>query len=306
MSKGIKILWIVIGCLFGLGVILTGIGIAFGASGGVYLDREGFHFGQRSEQTLEISDENTEAFSDIDISLLQANVEIVVAENYGYTFSYTGTREPSVVVSNGKLKVVEDEENWVLNIFNLGIFDRAEAKLVVYVPEDARLNKVVLETAAGDTSLNAHQLSIADLSCSSASGYVNLNGLVLEHLSLELASGDANLEEVSAESASISMASGWLHCNKVEMESLSIDMASGDVELTGTVSRFLNLQMVSGYADIVLDGNADDYSITVDKLSGDVSVNGNSIDSSYQTGGSANAHIEVDLTSGTVNFSFRD
>ena len=315
MKRGIKILWIVIGCVFALGVALSAVGFALGSTGGAWFDRQGLHFG--TGEHIELSDRSTEPFKDIDIKLLEANVEFIVAENYGYEFSYTGNREPKVEVRNGVLTVVEHEDNWHINLFNWNwgnwVFYDTSASLKVYVPKDASLNNVSLNMASGNTVFNGNQLSINDLTCNSLSGNIKLADLKLQHLTMDVASGDVEMKNVSALNADFNILSGWLHYSGAKLDNLTLNMTSGNLDLEGEVSKMLELRMMSGDAKILLSGNKDDYSFEFRKVSGSVRVNGQRIDwgfdgpgtNSIQSSTGRGGHISIDTTSGDVDINFK-
>jgi len=316
MSRGIKTLWIVIACIFAVGIILATAGFALGATGSAWYDRQGLHFG--SSEKLELSDSSTEPFENIDIKLLDANVEIIVANNYGYEFSYTGTRDPRVEVRNGTLTVVENKDNWRLNLFgwnwqNWVLFD-ASANLKVYVPRSATLNNVSLNMASGNTVFNGSQMSIKDLTCNSMSGNIKFTDLKLDQLTLDVASGDVELNNVSAIKANINMMSGWLHYSGAKLDSMTLNMTSGNLRLDGEITKLLQLRMISGDSTIVLAGNKDDYSFELNKISGSVKVDGQRIDWGFDGPGShtipsstgRGGHISIDTTSGDVDISFKN
>lgn len=310
MSRGVKVLWIIIGSLFAVGIVLAVMGFALGGSGSAWVDKDGLHFGSQDTQVHEISDLSSEAFENIDVGLNSADVELVSGSSYGYEFTYTGTQKPSVEVSNGTLRVVEKEDGWRASIFNLWDWQRQQSKLIIYVPSDAVLDTVNLFTASGDTFLGGHSTVIKTLTVQSASGSVNLGAMNLEQLNLDVASGDVYIDTVTAQNAALNIVSGLLNYNGGSINNLVLDMASGDVWFKGAVSNSLVLRMVSGDADFKLAGSEDDYSFSVKRISGDIRVNGremvdSALPSSTEFGNSsAVGRIELDTTSGSVNITF--
>lgn len=310
MSRGIKVLWIVIGSIFVVGAILTAIGITLGGSGSLWLGRDGIHFGPQEQNATEFADTDSEPFSNIDVELIEADVEIVTGSAYGYTFTYTGNQDPSVEIAGGTLKVKENFDVWPIRILGLWDLHTSEAKLTVYVPEEASLDQVTLYTASGETVLTSNQISIEHLDCKSASGDVVLAGLQLGSLSLDVASGDVSLSEVKASSAYLNLMSGWLNYEGAELESLDLNMASGHAAITGEITSHIKVQMASGDIDLNLKGNEDDYRYEVNRVSGDIRVNGRSVSesswpsSSSSGSGSALGLVEINTTSGSVNLNF--
>ncbi|MDR1087827.1 MAG: DUF4097 domain-containing protein [Coriobacteriales bacterium] len=315
MSRGIKVLWIVIGSLFAAGVFLSVAGYAFGGTGRAWFDRDGLHFGQRVAQTYEIADLNSEQFDYATIELIEANVELVPASSYGYKLSYTGYREPSIEVSRGELnelRIRGESDTWHIGMDFLpwDLFDH-HAMLTIYVPSDATLDSINLYTVSGSSSLQGNDVRARHVNYRSASGSVDLKALTLEQLVIDVASGDVRLENVSAKGATFEMISGRLDYNQGTVDSLVLDMVSGRISFKGTVTSGLSVHTVSGDADLELTGSEDAYSLALNRVSGDVRVNGrlvndSALPSSTSTGGDGNAagNITIDTISGSVNIVF--
>lgn len=310
MRRGIKIFWIVIGSIFALGLALAIIGFALGASGRAWLDSTGMHFGNQETTTSVLADSASDSFRNIDVTLIEADVEIIVASDYGYEFTYRGSNVPEVSVSNGTLKVVEKSviNNWTLNIFGSWNFFETSSRLKVFVPADAALDVVSISTASGATVLNNRQIEIRKLVCQSASGDVRLSDLSLEQLNLDVASGDIEMHNVSANDVRITMMSGSLTANAVKYRNLKLDLASCDIDIQGEISDQLNINMLSGNVKIRLTGNPDDYSYEVTNLSGDVRINGRSMGFGtgiFETSSGRSSYIVINTTSGDVDISFK-
>jgi hypothetical protein len=318
MSRAIKVLWIVIGCVFVVGVILTVAGFALGATGSAWLDRTGLHFGGRELHSVELAG-NAEAFEDIDIAMIRAEVEIVSSNNYGYALSYQGIYDPTVEVRNGKLSVLEDSGDWQFGLgdWRIGLvqaFNPEEAQgtvLTVYVPRDAQLDSVTAVVASGGSVFNGNGIAIRSLDYKSASGAIELRNLKLESLQLDTASGDVSLDEVTATDASLNLISGGLVGAALKLENLTLQMTSGDVSLAGEITKNLSVNMVSGDVSFELDGNEDDYRCNVSSISGSVRINGWEVEGSSWRGqggsgsNNASARIEIESISGSVNIDFR-
>ena len=313
MSRGIKRLWIAIGGIFVAGVALAAIGFTFGGSGSAWIDRDGLHFGNPETSTKEFVDKESDSFDNVDVELIAADVELVVGSSYGYELTYTGRNEPTIEVSGNTLRVIEKDDIWSINFFGWRNSLSSQAKLTVYVPSKTVLDKVSLSTASGDTVLSGKKVGIKDLHCQSASGSVTLNDLELEQLMLEVVSGDVKISTVSAESATINMVSGKLICTDAITDNLVVDMVSGSARVQGTIAQSLVINTVSGDADFDLTGNKDDYSFSFDRISGDIKVDGRSIDgltgadaTDTNTQGKRSGRIEIDTVSGSVNINFKE
>lgn len=313
MSRGIKILWVTLGCICALGIVLTATGFALGATGNVWVDRAGLHFGPVETKTVEVTESDGESFEDIEIRLMTADVELVSADYYGYEFNYHGTMEPDIEIVNGKLTVTDRDAGWHTNIFGLDslLGREREVKLTIYVPSDAALGSVSLYTASGATVINGSGISIRALECMSTSGTIQLNDLDLETLRLDVASGDVYLNAVTAGSAVVDLMSGSLVYDEAQLDSLVLNIVSGNASLTGTVSKRLEANVTSGDVDLSLAGSENDYSFEIERISGDVHISGREVVDSALPGtsslgdeGSRSGHIVAAVVSGSVNIDF--
>lgn len=313
MSRGMKIFWGVIGGLFAVGVILTTLGFALGATGNVWFNREGLHFGSRAQKETSLSDLNTEAFEAIDIELVSVDIKVLVAKSYGYELDYYGTQEPIITVANGKLKIIEDPDNGGFGLMSLWNRGSQKAKLTIYVPSEAELDTVHLVSVSGDTSFEGDQINMGTLDAKSASGNISLQKVSAENLALELASGEVYLDVVSAKTANIQVLSGNLVCDETTLESLTMDITSGNARFKGRVTAHLNLTLLSGNANFELIGSKDDYRFNFNRTSGDIRVNGQTVSDSFLPDSAESSDdpsgalglINIETTSGSVNIDFR-
>ena len=155
------------------GIILMGAGYAMGGStDGFYIDRNGLHTGA-GRNNIESTEQKFDRISNIYINTSSAIVNIASGE---YGISITNNREPEIKYSidnDGTLRITQTGTSWY--IFNFGI--RRSNSVTVYLPQDAVLGVVDIE---------------------STSGNVSIRQVVCDDFRLKLSSGDSTIENITA------------------------------------------------------------------------------------------------------------
>ena len=143
--------------------------------------------------------------------------------------------------------------------------------------EDCEISgNLTVNTVSGDVKL--HRSSVAaQAKIDGTSSEVNIGNSTLGKLNINLISGDTNMTDVTVTGrASVSTTSGELLFQRLAVQELDVDVISGNVG--GTIV-----------------GDAEDYTIRIDTLSGDRNI--------PRSGGGAKK-ISVDSLSGDVDIDF--
>lgn len=149
-----------------LGGILFTIGFLTGGAEGVYVDFKGIHVG--ALQPYEEKKEELEAFENIDLDLSFTDYEIVLSDHYGIEIEGRGSRIPVYELKQGTLKV-RNLSSSGFQLFNLEIgFNKIRNHVKIYLPEDAILDKVTLESDFSDGEVFIKEVDQLDVSLSFA------------------------------------------------------------------------------------------------------------------------------------------
>ena len=162
-----------------------------------------------------------------------------------------------------KLKLVSHEENTYVNI---------------YVPSDLFLERVDIETVAGDIDMSF----IGDITnLKTISGDVKIELSRLNKIECKTISGDVSILSLESDDINISSKSGDININGLSTSSIKLSTISGDIKNINVNSNTLESSSVSG--DIKAYIKAD--SITCKTKSGDVIVSVDDLQDEY--------HVEV-------------
>ncbi|MDR0501014.1 MAG: DUF4097 domain-containing protein [Coriobacteriales bacterium] len=310
MKTWLKVVWIAIGVALALGIALTTTGWALGARGGVSLDINGLHYGNLSNESMQISNTDSASFSEVVVRLGSADVEFVRSDNFGYKLNYAG-RTPLVEVRNGKL-IVEEELGWSIGIMNLDFWHgfMPSTKLQILLPKNCKLDVVDITVASGDTLIDIGDITIGRLSTNMASGDLRMNTVKLDDFTARAASGNIKLNNVIAKNANIDVISGELNGNSCEFTSLIVNVVSGSANINCDILHALEIQMISGDCMLTLLRPASNYDMTFSRISGDIRINGEKVNdrsflsSTSTRSDSSTGRISIDTVSGSVNLNF--
>lgn len=190
-----------------------------------------------------------------------------------------------------KLKIVSHEENTYVNI---------------YVPNDLFLEKVDIETIAGDVDMSCMG-NIANLK--TISGDVKIELSRLNKIECKTISGDVSILSLESNDISISSKSGDININGLSTSSIELSTISGDIKNINVNSNILGVNSVSG--DIKAYIKAD--SITCKTKSGDVIVNVNDLQDEYHVEVNgigdkkrATKSLKINTISGDCDYTFKE
>ena len=279
MKRWLKTLWICIAIGFAAGLALCLIAFAAGARGTLYLDQSGFHYADSQSASTLVTKTDAEAFSDIDISLVGGSIDFVQADSYGYQIVSNGDDNIGVSLENGRLKITEDPK-WRFQLFNFDFLRGAlqqQYRVTVYLPKDCQLTNLSLQTVSSDTEFAVDGLEIANF------GYDSISGSLVVY-------DDSG----------------------IVTKELSLKSISGNIDFVGAASSYISIDTISGSAVLSLSGRAEDYYFSIDRISGRVRVDGESLTGkqdmpvgSLNFGSpSAPSRADIHLISGDVEFKF--
>lgn len=243
-----------LGCI-AAGVVILGIGMAMGGHSGYYIDRSGVHAAGNVTKNQPYIQEKIkiDKFSSMSISLDYADFEVIPSDGYYLEYRIDGNdRAPEWTVKNEKLTFNEREPRAWGGFMIFGGFtvnDSYEVSDVkVYVPENAELVNVRIDSDDGDVtlpSMNVKSLTTeceyGDLSIESIKGNkweavlddgdLKTGPVELEKVSVENDYGNCTFEELKCKTGSIVMGDGQLKIDSSDVADLRVDNEYGFVTI---------------------------------------------------------------------------
>lgn len=229
----------------------------------------------------EIELQQTGSFLEGDIN---SNVEIIDIEVNSVSVWIKSGDEFRFETNNESIKSKITKEKLSVSQKGINFLDSdGNNSLIIYIPEDVKLQK---------------------LSISSAAGNVLLDSIVLEKLNLDLAAGELKINNCkSTKKAEIDTGMGKAEIQNCILKNLDLDLGMGKLTMTSYILGKSEIDCGIGQADITLKGKAESYRINADKGIGALTVNGNSIADEGSFGDGDN-ELNVDAGIGNVKIEF--
>jgi len=234
-------------------------GLRFEASGMGFrnIERSG-ESGRSGEMTL-VNERNLPAFTDIDISLVNTNIQLEPASYYGVEIRYPAERDINWEVRNGKL-FVKDNTN---RTFSINRFD-GDSYVIVYSPAD-KMDMIKLATVSGTIKIDEYNAQ--SITINTVSGEIISRGCKSRKLNIETVSGSITQEKCTSEDIRLVSVSGRIHY-ETELQdtqyNINLSSVSGRVTVNGeSVSR-------TDYGN--LGGRGAPYNLSAETVSGRIEL----------------------------------
>ena len=342
MKKFLIILSIVAAGMLCLGGAFIGIGKMLGGtlSWSVGFGKEG-KITENTGKVIEKSGD-LDPFDKIVYDGTVLDFKIVEGDKYSYEYKTDEYLEPEIVCENSELKISQKNKGGVeINCVSLDL--DTKNYLIITVPSDDKLYEANLsETSGSITSENINiygsiksssgeidlsginndkdisvgissgdveikESTFANFDYDCKSGDLSVDGCVIDDVDLEITSGDVSVANSECTDFRFSALSGNLDINEIDSDSFNVEISSGDVYCAGLTTDKVTFKATSGNIDIELKGKEDEYNYDLSKTSGDISVDGNSIDKKYiKNESDRTKSITGNITSGNVSIDFVD
>ena len=267
MRNNIKTTLVICLVLALLGVGCVGAGIALGGKPSFRIDLKNRTVVADSGEL--VSGERTpEPFTTLEIHVSTANVTVQRGDRWA--LSYALSEEPTITQENGVLKLTEQSEDAI----NISFGGHIDSYVNVTIPADVVPEQVRISTSTGDITFADLQAETIAVDCST--GGITLSAVTAEALTLTTNTGSIELRSVTAsQQAHLETNTGGIHAEALTVPGgFTAEADTGDIEL-------------------YLSGSADDYALTLETATGDVTVDGADQGDSYSTGGSIAVHAET-------------
>lgn len=206
-----------------------------------------------------------EEFSNIDISVVNADVEISNGKDYSVKYNFDDQESiKKIEVKNNTLYVESDdnEESW-----KMMDFDSEGYKVHITIPKDKEMDSVKINTENGDVSLSDIKYSLFDIE--TENGDVNASEIKGNQIDVITENGDINILRTIGNKIDISTENGDIDISDINEKYINIKTENGDVEYNGMATESVNINSVSGY----IHAKAKDYNIKANN-EGDIYYNG--------------------------------
>lgn len=163
---------------------------------------------------------------------------------------------PEVTVKNGKLVILEEKYQFKFNQdFN--------AHIDVYIPKDANLDKVNIETGVSKT---------------------NIDKLVANEVKLLTGVGTIEIDEIKVDSMNIVTGVGEVDISKAKIKDLDLEAGIGEINLEADITNSAKVKGGIGKINLDLQSKLEDYMFTSKGAPESATINGEKISSKTGNG----------------------
>ncbi|MET4560950.1 hypothetical protein ABIA69_002095 [Lysinibacillus parviboronicapiens] len=263
-----------------LGLLLAVIGYASGGKWSIFKDDTGLHV--PTKQSLVNNSYTLEAFTNIDVINDYGDVEILSGDSYALEVHAFEDADVTYSVKNGTL-TVETESN-KKNRISFGFSMNTTPSIKIYVPEKVALNKVVLDSNFGDTTLR---------------------GLQYQQLNVISNYGDILFKDMDGMNTEITQSFGDMTLAQFTSNGFVAESEHGDINIDGTLNGQTTITSSFGDTTINLQNKKNDLGYELNTAFGDVTVNHQSQDSKVTQRYEGDHQLSVSLSHGDLELTLQ-
>lgn len=234
--------------MIALGALLAIIGFASGGRWLIVKDNTGFH--APNEQSLVTKSHTLDAFTSINLFNEYGDVQILPADDYSLEVHAPETTDVTYAVEDGELTVKIKNAN--KNRLTIGFSSFESPSIKIYVPTEATLTKIVLDTNFGDVQLQA---------------------LNYQQLNLFVKHGDIVFKNIGAEQTEITQSFGDTTLHQFTSTGFVIDSGHGDIEIDGELNGQTTITSSFGDIDLQLHNKKGELGLDLNTNFGDITLN---------------------------------
>ncbi len=320
MKKMTKNITIIASGMIVIGIILAVIGYSLGAKLMITNVGDGFHVWSsedRKTETIPLS-----AFTSIDVNLLDADLEIIPANEYKLKIDRHKDQEITYKVDNNKL-IIEGKKQKKRQIFSLdfGFVNSLQTKVEIYVPKGESFSDINVVNNFGDTyiediiseKLMIHMtdgdLSMTDIQANELKminqfGDITGNNMKAKNLDIEMTDGDGIFKMIEVDSVVLNNDFGNTEFEHLTSQGLNIKSIDGDLEIDGLLLGHSIIDSSFGDVDIELLNKESELSYDIRNQFGDITINDNEFGNKAVQNNSTKHKLEITAKDGDIDIKF--
>lgn len=252
----------------------------------------GFDFSKLDSSSMTKTERLIEgAFSDIDVTLLEQDLQILPSPDGVCRLSYYENERfwLELTVDEGVLCIKQhDMRDWQDYV---NIVDMDEERATLYLPEGS-YGTLSVKGSSMDLTLE-RELSFNRLAVDTGTGNVLSYAELWEGASIDGGSGDVHLENVIGGSVWVECSTGDITLQHCAAEEITLSLTSGDIEMADVVAYKIDVETNTGSIEIE---RSTPGALTLKTTTGDIELENVSVQ----------GELQVQTTSGDVSFSCLD
>ena len=227
-------------------------------------------------ENLKVISKEVKVVTTLKIDLAYTNLDIKTGDDFKVE---TNNSKITFEENNGSVKIKEENRNWLNN-------NNMSSNLIIYIPED--------------------MIAIDETKIQTGAGKINIEKLNTQSLYLELGAGDVYIENVIATGETkIDGGVGKTELKSCEINNLKANLGMGEFTFSGKLTGKSKIDSGVGAINIDLIDNKNNYKIDVSKGLGNVTLDGQKLETDRVYGIGEN-YLDIDGGIGEIKIDFEN
>ena len=227
-------------------------------------------------ENLKVISKEVKEVTTLKIDLAYTNLDIKTGDDFKVE---TNNSKITFEENNGSVKIKEENRNWLNN-------NNTSSNLIIYIPED--------------------MIAIDETKIQTGAGKINIEKLNTQSLYLELGAGDVYIENVIATGETkIDGGVGKTELKSCEINNLKANLGMGEFTFSGKLTGKSEIDSGVGAINIDLIDNKNNYKIDVSKGLGNVTLDGQKLETDRVYGIGEN-YLDIDGGIGEIKIDFEN
>lgn len=227
-------------------------------------------------ENLKVISKEVKEVTTLKIDLAYTNLDIKTGDDFKVE---TNNSKITFEENNGSVKIKEENRNWLKN-------DNISSDLIICIPED--------------------MIAIDETKIQTGAGKINIEKLNTQSLYLELGAGDVYIENVIATGETkIDGGVGKTELKSCEINNLKASLGMGEFTFSGKLAGKSEIDSGVGAINIDLIDNKNNYKIDVSKGLGNVTLDGQKLETDRVYGIGEN-YLDIDGGIGEIKIDFEN
>lgn len=227
-------------------------------------------------ENLKVISKEVKKVTTLKIDLAYTNLDIKTGDDFKVE---TNNSNITFEENNGSVKIKEENRNWLKN-------DNISSNLIICIPED--------------------MIAIDETKIQTGAGKINIEKLNTQSLYLELSAGDVYIENVIATGETkIDGGVGKTELKYCEINNLKANLGMGEFTFSGKLTGKSEIDSGVGAINIDLIDNKNNYKIDVSKGLGNVTLDGQKLETDRVYGIGEN-YLDIDGGIGEIKIDFEN
>lgn len=267
--------------LFALGILLALVGYFSGGRWFIEKDAEGFHV--PSSTKLVSQSHELDAFTNIKIVNEYGDIDIVTSDSvYKLDTKVLKQQDVTYHIKDGTLTIETVAKK--KNDFQIGFGSFSSPSIKLYVPKDAKIDSVTIDSNFGDIAIQ--ELHYQQLNLVQDYGDITFNNMIGDNTEITQSFGDLTLHHFTS-------------------NGIGIESEHGDISIDGTLNGQSTITSSFGDTTLHLQNKQSELGYNLTTSFGDITINDEEQSGTVTQVNNADDQLHISLSQGDLDVTFK-